>query len=90
MSISKEFIPKWFRKQTTKYRCPICQRPHYKEPGPFTYGITNNMVEGKLSLWVESFGCCGTIQEFPYESIEDQSIKVENINPILKKVFGIK
>lgn len=90
IQISKEFFPTWIKQKPGQYRCPLCRRPHYKEPGPFTYGITTNENNSQVFLWVKSFGCCKTIQEFPYQSINEQNINTENIVPILKKVFRIK
>lgn len=90
LNISREFFPTWIKQKPGKYRCPVCRRPHHIEPGPFTYGIAINTDERKVYLWVKSFGCCGTKQEFPYQSIKEHNIDIENIVPILKKVFKIK
>src|SRR3990167_8192594 len=85
--VGKEFFPDWVKQKPGKYICPVCKRPHHKEPGPFTYGIAVNKNEKMFPLWVQSFGCCKTVQEFSFQSIKRQNINSENIVPILKKVF---
>ncbi len=50
LNVSREFFPKWIKQKPGKYVCPICMRFHYKEPGPFTYGIANNTNEGNITL----------------------------------------
>ena len=63
---------------------------NYKEPGLFTYGISNNISDGKISLCVELHGYCRTIQEFPYQSFKDHNFSVDDMVPILKKAFKIR
>jgi|SRR3972149_8917226 len=90
VGVSKEFFPYWIKQKLGKHKCPICKRPDYKEPGPFNYGITLNKNDKTVSLWVQSFGCCKTTQNFPYQFIKEQNLNSENIVPILKKVFSLK
>lgn len=88
--ISKEFCPDWIDQIPENYICPICGRPHHKEPGPFTYGITINNDERTCSMWVKSFDCCEIKQLLPYQFVKKERVNSENIVPILKKVFSFK
>lgn len=88
--IRGEFIPDWLVHNSQKCICPICLRPHHKEPGPFMYGMTLNKKKETISLWVQSFGCCRTEQYFPLGYALKREINPANIISIIKKVFSHK
>ncbi|MBU1298120.1 MAG: hypothetical protein KKF20_06875 [Bacteroidetes bacterium] len=85
--IRKEFLPQWFIQGAEYPVCPLCARPHHKEPGPFTYGITVRENEGNISLWVQSFGCCKSQQYFSFSDIKKRKVNKSNLIPILKRIF---
>jgi len=85
--ISKEFFPKRVIQEGKDWICPICERPHHKEPGPFTCGMTIRKNEGTVTLWVQSLGCCRWAQHFPVKKIKDGKINTSDINSILRRNF---
>lgn len=86
--ISKDFFPDLVSQEGTKeWKCPICERPHHKEPGPFSCGMTLDKNENTVSLWVKSFGCCKWNQNFSFYDIKERKVSKSNLISILKKVF---
>ena len=85
--ISKEFFPKRIVRKGKDWICPICKRPHYKHPGPFTCGMTVRKSESIVTLWVRSLGCCGWAQHIPFEKIKERKIESLKLIPVLKRIF---
>jgi|GEM_PF-2390858 len=85
--ICKEFFPKWVVKEGKDWICPICQRPHHKEPGPFTRGVTIHTNESTVTLWVQSLGCCRWEQCFTFKEIKERKVKASNLIPVLIRSF---
>ncbi len=98
IEISREFFPTWFKQRKGKWICPLCNRPHYKELGPFFYGMTANKNEdinnsllcagGTIFFWVRASGCCKISQSFPYKAIKNRKVNSDNIHPVLQEVFS--
>ncbi|PKP59926.1 MAG: hypothetical protein CVT89_00685 [Candidatus Altiarchaeales archaeon HGW-Altiarchaeales-2] len=87
--MSKDFFPGWIIQDGTKeWRCPICERPHHKEPGPFSCGMTLDKNESTATLWVKSFGCCKQAQYFSFSDIKKRKVCKSNLIPILKRIFN--
>ncbi|OGU14405.1 MAG: hypothetical protein A2X61_12820 [Ignavibacteria bacterium GWB2_35_12] len=82
-----EFSPDWEVYGVEKYICPVCERPHHMEPGPFTYGITFNYLKKIATLWVKSLNCCQWSQYFSFDDIKLRKFNSQNIIPIIAKVF---
>lgn len=72
---------------TKEWICPICERPHHKEPGPISCGLTLDKNEKTAFLWVKADGCCKTVQYFSFSDIQKRKVNKSNIIPILKKIF---
>ncbi|MDI6777313.1 MAG: hypothetical protein QMD03_08820 [Syntrophales bacterium] len=85
--ISKEFFPEWIVQDGKDWICPICERPHHKEPGPFIYGATVRKNESAVSLWVQSLGCCRWEQCFPFKKIKERKVKASDLIPVLRRSF---
>ncbi len=85
--ISKEFFPEWVAQHGKEWICPICERPHHKEPGPFIYGVAVRKDESTVTLWVQSLGCCRWEQNFPFKKIKEGKVKVSNLIPVLRRSF---
>lgn len=85
--ISKEFFPERIVQVGKDWICPICERPHHKEPGPFTYGVTVRKNESAVSLWVQSLGCCRWEQHFPFKKIKERKVNASNLNSVIRRSF---
>jgi hypothetical protein len=85
--ISKEFFPKRVVQEGKDWICPICERPHHKQPGPFTYGVTLRKKEVTVTLWVQSLGCCRWEQCFPFEKIKERQVNASNLFSVLRRSF---
>lgn len=85
--ISKEFFPERIVQDGQKWVCPVCLRPHHKEPGPFTHGATVRKKENSVSLWVQSSGCCRWEQHFSLNKIKERKINASNLNSVIKRSF---
>ena len=85
--ISKEFFPERIVQIGKEWICPICLRPHHKEPGPFTHGLTIRKSENTVSLWMQSLGCCSWVKHFPFNKIKERKVNASNLNSVIKRSF---
>jgi hypothetical protein len=85
--ISKEFFPERIVQEREDWICPVCERPHHKQPGPFTYGVTVRRNESTVTLWVQSLGCCRWEQCFTFQEIKERKVKASNLIPVLMRRF---
>ncbi len=88
MEVSKEFFPDWNKQVPAKWVCPLCYRPHHKNPGPFFYGMKTDKTNDIVTISVRASGCCGWHQYFPYKNIRERTINPENINSVIQEVFS--
>lgn len=88
--ISREFFPGQAIQEGKDWTCPICLRPHHKEPGPFNYGATIHEKKDSITLWVQSAGCCKQEQEFSIKKLKERQVKASNLMPFLKRHFYSK
>ncbi|MEW6507599.1 MAG: hypothetical protein AB1432_07640 [Bacteroidota bacterium] len=98
IEISEEFFPTWFKQRRRKWICPVCNRQHHKEPGPFFYGMIANKDEDPndpllysgrtIAVFVKATGCCKWQQSFPYDEIKKRKTKKANIQFVLQKIFS--
>lgn len=88
--MSQEFFPGQAIQEGEDWTCPICLRPHYKEPGPFSYGATIHEKKDFITLWVQSVGCCRWEQEFSIKKLKERQVKASNLMWFLKKHFYSK
>lgn len=88
--IRKDFIPKLIYKKRKGWICPLCKRPHHKEPGPFTYGMTMRKDDNTIILWAQSLGCCKWNQYFPIDDIKHRKITPSNLISVLRECLYSK
>ena len=85
--ISKEFFPERIVQVGGKRICPVCLRPHHKDPGPFTHGVIVRKNEDSVSLWVQSLGCCRWEQSFSLKKIKERKVNASNLQSAIKRSF---